>query len=196
MKRTNLIYGVGVNDSDYRVTKMVDGKQAVCPFYRRWKNMLMRCFSGSYQEINKSYIGCSVSSEWLSFMSFKRWMEKQEWEGKALDKDIISPNNKVYSKENCCFVDECINNLLCDSLAIRGEYPLGVKLHKPTGRFTARVKIHGNEVSLGYYDTAEEAGKVYASTKMDHMLKIASKQKDHRVANGLAMHAQMLREAY
>ena len=38
----------------------------------------------------------------------------------------------------------------------------GVCMHKRTGKFQARMYVDGKRVSLGYYDTAKEAGKVYA----------------------------------
>ena len=158
--------------------------------------MIMRCFSNKYQRRHKSYVGCSVSDDWLSFMSFKRWMEKQDWQGKALDKDIIKPKNKVYSEANCCFVDSSVNNLLCDSFAIRGKYPTGVKLHKPTGRFTARVKIYSKQVSLGYYDTVKEAAKAYIKAKCEHIITIANSQTDDRVKAGLILHAKTMKAEF
>ena len=196
MKRTNLVFGIGVNDANYIVKKMINGKEVSCPYYARWKNMLMRCFSANFQRRNKSYIGCSVSNDWLSFMSFKLWMENQDWKGKALDKDIIKPRNKIYSEENCCFVDESINNLLCDSLAIRGKYTVGVKLHKATGRLTARVKIYGKQVSLGYYDKVKDAARAYIKAKCDHIITIANSHHDERVKEGLILHAEILKEGY
>ena len=38
----------------------------------------------------------------------------------------------------------------------------GVRFHKASGRYQARIHIEGREVSLGYYDTPEEAHAVYA----------------------------------
>ena len=79
-----LVYGVGVNDLDYRtqvyeyVTK--DGGRRVrehvfiCKYYAAWKNMLQRCYSKKYLESRPSYIGKSVCSEWLSATAFKKWM--------------------------------------------------------------------------------------------------------------------------
>lgn len=53
MKEKKLVFGVGINDADYNVYKtgIVDGKQTVlwiCPFYRKWKDMMMRCYSESW----------------------------------------------------------------------------------------------------------------------------------------------------
>ena len=63
----SLICGVGVNDANYATS----GKR-MCPFYRRWINMLERCYSEKFQEKNPTYRGCSVCEEWLTFSNFKR----------------------------------------------------------------------------------------------------------------------------
>lgn len=76
MKTRKLVHGVGINDADYVTQKLetigyVNGKRKqkrvwICPFYRTWSNMLDRCYSFKYQERNKTYIGCTVTDEWLT----------------------------------------------------------------------------------------------------------------------------------
>lgn len=113
-KNKRLVYGVGNNDADYVVEKReeigyVGGKRRrklmwVCPYYQTWKDMIKRCYSTKCQEKFPTYKGCSVSADWHTFSNFKAWMEKQNWEGKQLDKDILIEGNKVYSPETCVFV--------------------------------------------------------------------------------------------
>lgn len=71
--------------------------------------MLERCYSEKLLESNPSYIGTSVCSEWLYATAFKEWMEKQNWQGKSLDKDIIVPGSKLYSPDTCAFVSQATN---------------------------------------------------------------------------------------
>ena len=114
-KKDKLVYGVGINDADYRVQEKItvvdeDGKKKqklvwICPFYEKWKPMLRRCYSAKYQEVRPTYIGCSVSEDWLRFSTFKAWMAAQDWEGMEIDKDILFPNNKIYSPETCVFIN-------------------------------------------------------------------------------------------
>ena len=142
-----LVYGVGVNDLGYRtqVIKYVtkDGGERVlktvflCKYYEVWTGMLERCYSKKYLERNPSYNGTSVCSEWLSATAFKKWMDKQDWNGKCLDKDIIVPKSKLYSPETCAFVLDATNLFVTASDASRGDYPIGVDLHKPTGKYRA-----------------------------------------------------------
>jgi hypothetical protein len=98
------VYGVGINDADYITIYKSNGSTLTCPFYRRWKNMLSRCYDKKYLERNKTYKDCSVCKEWLTFSNFKAWMIKQDWRGNHLDKDITSQGNKVYSPNLCLFV--------------------------------------------------------------------------------------------
>ena len=98
MKPKKLVCGVGINDAGYVVmefeTIIVDGKRKrkrvwACPYHQTWKGMLERCYSTKFQERNPTYIGCTVSKEWLVFSNFRAWMMTQDWQGKHLDKDIF-----------------------------------------------------------------------------------------------------------
>jgi hypothetical protein len=98
------VHGVGINDADYEIHPTINGKKAMCKYYRSWHSMLERCYSKKVQARQPAYKGCTVCDEWLTFSNFKSWMIKQEWQGKALDKDIRVKGNKVYSPETCMFV--------------------------------------------------------------------------------------------
>lgn len=39
-------------------------------------------------------------------------MIKQDWADKQLDKDLINPNNKLYSPETCFFISGTLNRML------------------------------------------------------------------------------------
>ena len=192
-KRTPL-YGVGINDSDY-ITNYTDkyGNSKTCPYYSRWRNMLERCYSPKYHIKNPTYIGCTVSKEWLTFSNFKKWMIKQDHEGKELDKDILFDGNKVYSVDTCCFVSHDINMLLVDNKAARGKYPIGVCLHKPAGKYTATLRINGKHKRLGYYTTPQEASNIYNIAKSKYIIEKANELKDIRVKEALIRIANNLK---
>jgi hypothetical protein len=187
----SLIYGFGVNDADYRVTSTIDGKRVVCPYYRAWTGMLGRCFSVSSLKKYPSYAGCTVADEWRSFLAFKAWMEAQDWQGKHLDKDIIIPENKVYSLDTCVFVSGAINTLLVDCKASTGKFPKGVCFDKSEGKFIARMRVFGKSKRLGLFDCPEEAGNAYREAKRLHILRVASTEPDVRVKQGLYRHSQL-----
>jgi len=197
MKAKKLVYGVGINDADYVVKKMetigyVNGKQKqrlvwYCPYYRTWKNMLQRCYSHKYIEKYTTYVGCSVSEEWIRFSNFKRWMEKQGWEGKQLDKDLLFEGNKVYSAETCVFVTQTVNIFTIDSGSSRGECLIGVNWDKGTSKFRASCSNPFTKKSeyLGLFDCELEAHQAWLKRKLELATLLAAEQTDKRVAKAL-----------
>ena len=171
-----LVRGVGVNDSDYKTMMVLNGKQIVCPFYRKWLDMIERCYSASFQEKAPTYIGCSVCDGWLVFTTFKLWMIKQDWQGKQLDKDILFQGNKIYSPESCLFVSRQINSMLLDSKSIRGEHPIGVHFNKSTGKYVSKVGLGAKQKYLGVFDTPKEASEAYKIAKYAHIKEVALNQ--------------------
>ena len=149
--KTKLIYGIGINDSDYKIQPHIEGKQVICKYYQTWKGMLSRCYDFKTQAKRPTYIGCTVCDEWLTFSNFKRWMETQDWEGKCLDKDILVQRNKVYSPDTCIFVTDAINVLFTKRDAARGQYKLGVYFNRENGKFKSQCNINGKQKHLGYY---------------------------------------------
>ena len=76
--------------------------------YKTWYQMLRRCYDEKQLNRNTSYKGCTVCEEWHNFQNFAKWYEenyyKIDGETMALDKDILSKDNKIYSPETCIFV--------------------------------------------------------------------------------------------
>lgn len=161
----NRLYcGVGINDADYIVNpggRKMQGK-LMCPFYTRWCNMIKRCYDKNTLKKRKSYDGCSVCDEWLTFSNFKKWMESQEWDGKHLDKDILTMGNKIYSPETCFFVSNRINNLhRCISK------PSGFNKHKTTGKWRAYFYFEGKQKHLGLHASKKEAAIAAAAYRIN-----------------------------
>jgi hypothetical protein len=190
-RKSKLIFGVGINDADYVVATnvQIDGKHKrlrICPFYARWKKMLERCYSGSWHTLKPTYKDCYVCEEWKTFSNFKSWMEKQDWEGKQLDKDILFRNNKEYSPLTCVFVDSHVNSFLIERDSKRGEYMIGVHWHKRDKRFTSACGDGlGKTTYLGNFNTELEAHLAWLSYKLERAKELAAKQTDSRVAKAL-----------
>lgn len=182
-----LVYGVGINDAKYTVIPSISGKRKTCPFYRKWKDMLGRCYSEKVIKANPTYAGCTVTSEWLGFSNFKAWMEKQDWEGNQLDKDLLVSGNKVYGPDTCVFVSGDVNKFMTESLKIRGDLPIGVSWHKGNSKYHAQCNnlSRGSGKSLGYYDTAEIAHAVYLERKKTLAIELALLQNNPVVSEAL-----------
>ena len=187
MRKPKIIYGKGINDvNDY----VNDNKGYRCPFYERWVSMLKRCYSLSWLNKYPTYKGCSVCKEWLTFSNFKSWMEHQKWQGRQLDKDLLSYNNEVYSPDLCVFVPKEINTFMIKSDKTRGEYPLGVSFYKKRGNFIAggNDSIRKMSTTFGYADTPEQAHKLWQEQKIRSAVFLMDKYKrndDLLIAQGL-----------
>lgn len=178
ISKRRLVFGVGVNDANYIVNPKVNGKTLFCPFYSTWNSMIRRCYSTKYHENKPTYKGCSVCDEWLTFSNFKSWMEKQDWQGKHLDKDIIINGNKIYSPEFCIFVSAEINSLLVKSDSRRGLYKLGVCFSNKEGKFIALCCHNGKQKRLGSFDSEEEASTAYREFKFKVIMESSSKESE------------------
>lgn len=160
------IYGAGINDADYITTEtQAGGTRLRCPFYNTWANMLQRCYSVTFLAKHPTYRECRVCDEWLTFSIFKRWMEAQDWQGKCLDKDIISSGNKIYSPDTCVFITQELNKLLIDSSAIRGNLPIGVSYDKARKKYMAKCNVDGVTRFLGRFSSVELASNAYLKFK-------------------------------
>lgn len=192
-----LVYGVGMNDADYAVEKREtvyygDGSRKekqvwVCPFYRTWKDMLKRCFSDKYKAVRPTYENVTCCKEWLVFSNFKHWMEKQDWKGKQLDKDILVPNNKDYSPETCAFVSRTTNMFVTANDAARGEWPVGVCWDKWREKFKAQCKNHFTKKNeyLGLFTCPYEAHETWRKRKHELAQLVAATETNPRVVEAL-----------
>lgn len=197
MKTKKLVYGIGINDADYAVSKYeiigyVDGKKKQkmiwrCPYYRTWVDMLQRSYSVKRQEQFPTYIGCTVSDEWLTFSNFRDWMITQVWEGNHLDKDILFEGNKIYSADTCVFVSPMVNTFVIDCGAARGKYLIGCNWHKASKKFRARCSNPFTKKleQLGYFTTDLEAHEAWLKRKLELAHLLAAEQDDQRVADAL-----------
>ena len=184
-KKSKMVCIVGINDADYVVSHCVNGKHAICPFYATWVNMLARCYSAKIQAAHPTYIGCSAVTEWHSFMSFRAWMEQQDWEGKQLDKDLLIAGNKVYSPDTCVFVSRKLNTFTTDSGATRGQWPIGVNWQGEAFRAMCSNPFSGKKEHLGCFTCPHEAHEAWRARKHELALIYADQQTDHRIAAAL-----------
>lgn len=186
-----LVYGVGFNDAGYAIKG--------CKIYASWRNMLKRCYSEDYHKQRPTYKDCKVCDQWLIFSNFRDWMLSQDWQGKQLDKDIITPGNKIYSPNDCMFVTQAINSLLTVSKSNKGDLPVGVFFldHKILPNpFIATIRYNNVVQRLGYYAKPEEAHRAWIKRKREIIAEVITKQDDQRLIDGLLLRLDMLDKAY
>ena len=114
-------------------------------------------------------------------------MEKQDWHGKCLDKDIIAPRSKLYSPDTCAFVLPATNLFVTARDASRGDYPTGVSLYKRIDKYIARCSniFTGKLEYLGLFSTPEDAHEVWRKRKHELAQLVAATESDPRVVEAL-----------
>lgn len=174
-----LIYGVGFNDRKYPA-RMID-KNRPTREYDLWRSMLSRCYNKTNPEDRPTYIGCSVSDEFKSYSYFYEWCQDQIGFSRVkkinLDKDLIGCG-KIYSPDNCLFLPPMVNGVLTTTKSKRGEFPIGVSLYKPTGKYRVQIERYNKKYSLGYFDNPIEAFFTYKEAREKHIKDVARKYRD------------------
>lgn len=165
---SKLIYGVGVNDADYAVNGTISdtGERTRCVYYTQWKNMVARCYGKSTHKRQPSYVGCSVHPDWHSFMSFRSWMEKQDWKGKALDKDYKVEGNRVYGPDTCTWLTR-LQNSKCKPNSLFAVYK---------GFWVSVVEFCGEDIALYSYLT--KSLRLDKRAKIEDLIELRYKPED------------------
>ncbi len=166
------VYGVGVVGEKY---PLENGKQS--KEYNVWVRMLDRCYS---THVGHTYKGCSVSENFKYYPYFKDWCYKQVGfgiAGFALDKDILSKGNKIYSEDTCCFVPQEINNLFTNKKVKSNYIKTGVLFNERTKRYSVGFSKGNKTKHLGYYDNEQEASLAYKQAKEEYIKEVAERRK-------------------
>ena len=185
------VYGVGINDVPGAGKLAKQLPYTRIHYYTVWRNVLERCYSPIKQAKHPTYIGCTVDPRWHYLSNFKQWYDEQgDVIGKQLDKDIISPGNKVYGPDTCFFLPSQLNAFFIKRDKLRGKYTIGV-YHDPRAalnkRFLCSMSIgSGKTKHLGYYSTPEEAYQVFIQAKKKVLLeKFILPETDQRLKQAL-----------
>ena len=159
-------YGVGyLGEGKYKTKE--NGK--FTDEYDIWHHMIQRCYDPKYQEKEPTYKGCAVENYFLNFQNMGEWINENYYEihgeKMCLDKDILCKGNKIYSRNTCVFVPQRINNLFTKCDNSRGKNPIGVHPNS-SGNYQVHCNNgYGKQISLGTYNSKEEAFQVYKQYK-------------------------------
>lgn len=172
-----LVYGVGINDAPYNIH--ING--LMCPYYKVWSCVIRRCY-----EPRKGWEDCIVCKEWLkSFMSFRAWMELQNWKHKVIDKDILVLGNKEYGPNTCVFVSQYLNTLFQQTNKNR-KLPRGIYQCVLNKKYKVNCSIKpGVNKCLGFYTSLEKANEVYVRAKAQVLANEFKNILDTKVKDGL-----------
>jgi hypothetical protein len=163
-----IVFGFGINDADYPVTRVIGGREVSCRAYKAWKNMIERSYSQKFHARCPTYVGVSVCEEWRSFMAFRSWWVENHVDGWQLDKDLLSDCG-VYSPETCIYIPGWLNKFTIGRNSKRGEWPIGVSFDKRRKRYKAacRNPLSGKGESLGLFRNPIDAHQAWVSRKIE-----------------------------
>ena len=190
---------IGVNDADYVVKQTIkntDGTitRTQCPYHAKWASMIDRVYNSNKEcTRHQTYEGVTVCNEWLTFSNFKKWMELQNWEGKFLDKDLLSQTTpSTYCPESCAFISPRLNRLIA-----RGFYPRKVPMPvgvewvrvsstNPAGKFEVNIQVSGKKQYVGRYASISTAVLAYTLAKVQQLIVEREVETDSRIKTGLS----------
>lgn len=161
--------------------------------YSIWHSMIKRCYGKNSEVKHPTYIDCSVVNEWFDFKNFAEWVasNKSYDDDYDLDKDILIPNNKIYSPDRCVFVPREINCIFRASYKRGYDLPTGVHYQKRNRykKYGASVsRLGGKKQHLGYFECPQEAHQAYVVAKEAYVKEVANKWRgriDERVYDAL-----------
>ena len=192
-----MIHGVGTNDADYQVEIKVttdyfysSGERKrkrvwQCPYYRKWFDMLSRCYSKKFHLRHPTYIDCTVCDAWLLFSNFRKWMINEGWlavqggENMHLDKDLLFYGNKVYSPETCALIPYTINLFIGEGGSIHRDYLIGCSWRQQNRKFVSQCRNpfdkegDKRKTYLGLYSSEIEAHLVWKKRKHEYSCELA-----------------------
>lgn len=179
MREVGKLYGIGIRDEPAYVFEA--GIKIICPYYKTWQSMIVRCYSEVFHEQQPTYKECTVCNEWLTFSNFKRWMSSQDWIGNQLDKDLKVYGNKIYSPDTCLFISRDVNMFLADRKLRKKEGHVGVYYESDRNKWKALC----GGLLIGRFESEIEATNAYLLKKRELANKLASKQSNKIISDAI-----------
>ena len=131
----------------------------------------------------KSYEDVTCHEDWLTFSKFLEDLplidnfemrESCDWE---LDKDLLSGDRKIYSKDTTCFLPREINS--CIAVGKNEDNIVGVIFDKEISKFFACLMMNGRRRRFGSFYTTGEAFEKYKELKMAEVSRLAEKHRSN-----------------
>lgn len=178
----NSVMEIAWNDSPTPILRKSKGKVVwKCPYYKRWKKILDRCYGKSNLIDNPTYYPVTVCNEWLYFSNFKNWMIEQEsllgdLSNLHIDKDLLVRDNLVYSPTTCTFLHPKVNNFMTECKNGKVFCEIGYKIRvydsgkiKYQARCCNPFRLGSREAdSLGCFDSKVEAHLAWKARKLHY----------------------------
>ena len=144
-----------------------------------YNNMKQRCNN------KKGYENCVIGKTWeKDHEKLYTWYRNNYYtlpdgEPINIDKDILIPNNRIYSEDTCLLVPERINKFFINIHGTKKNgMPVGVTLDKKSQKYKASIYKNKKSIKLGTYGTPQEAHDAWRKAKIEHLLELIEHYKD------------------
>lgn len=179
------ICGFGINDSVENTRCDEENYKLYCI----WADFIRRCYSAKSQLRMPTYIGCTVDERWRYFTAFKSWAVNQDWKGKHLDKDLLSPDGfKKYGPDTCVFIEPEVNQFMKgdQKQGIDNGLPAGIHWSNSKGKFVAQSGSNPRK-HLGYFNCPEMAHNAYVAYRKNKAVEISNRISDNNVKSAFLL---------
>lgn len=144
--------------------------------------LMIRSKNDKYKEYRPTYKDVTVSENFTNFQFFAEWCNKQigfGQQGFVLDKDLLIPQNKIYSENSCVFVPDVINSFLTFVRQKDRGLPVGVTWCESEGKYKSYCsQLNGKNKTLGRFNNPSDAYIAYCGFKEAMARKLAETYKD------------------
>lgn len=150
--------------------------------YQTWIGMIGRVYSEKELAKHPLYERITVCDFFLNYQNFAGWCQSQvgfkvkDVNGRHfyIDKDLLIPNNSVYSPEACCFIPCAINSALKGrQYNKQDQTPSGVYWHKASNSFIASLGKFDKQAHLGCFGSIAAAEAEYTKEKESYVRELA-----------------------
>jgi len=132
-------------------------------------NMITRATNENYRVKFPTYKDVTVSENFKDFQFFANWCNNQVGfgiNGFVLEKDLLVPNNKVYSEDTCVFVPDVINSFLTFNKIRQNGLPVGVSWSSTEDCYKSYcAQLNGKNKTLGRFTNPKDAFAAYCKFK-------------------------------
>ena len=142
--------------------------------YRKWANMMQRCYDEEVHKAKPYYASCTVGVEWHNFSNYREWHRKNAMGDRKLDldKDLLVCGNTVYSSETCTLISHFANTIFEDR-SLKNQ----ITLNNSTQKYDVTMIILGKVEKVGTFDTQEDAKRAFIDYKQNYIRDFAEKCK-------------------
>lgn len=156
------------------------------PEYAAWVNMLSRCYYEKGINVIKgysTYTDVTVDKSWFNFQVFAEWYTKESNRIHRidstlklnLDKDIISPELRVYSENTCCLIPSDLNTAIIVKQNVKNNKMPSNFVKRSNGKYHVTFTAMNDSVKLADFNTELECVTAFITAKEQYIKFLANK---------------------